>query len=138
MRVAACAVIYRAGRVLLGRRSVARAFYPGVWDLFGGHALPDETPAAALARELGEELGISPTQAQHALVVAEPNPDLNGPGEYHVFLVTDWTGEPGLRNAEHQEMGWFTLAEARQLDLADPLITFVLDRVTHLASCPTI
>ncbi|MBA3595700.1 MAG: NUDIX domain-containing protein [Polaromonas sp.] len=130
VRVAACAVIYQAGRVLLGRRSGHRAYYPGVWDLFGGHVLPGEAPEVALARELDEELGITPTVAHIALVVSEPNPDAHGPGEFHVFLVTGWSGEPELRNAEHEVLGWFTPAEAAQLNLAHTAIASVLEHVT--------
>ena len=129
VRVAACAVIYQAGRVLLGHRSLHRAYYPGVWDLFGGHVLPGEAPEAALARELAEELGIVPTVAHIALVMPEPNPRAHGPGEFHVFLVTGWTGKPKLRNAEHQALGWFTPEEAVQLELADPSIAALLEQV---------
>ena len=32
-------------------------FYPGVWDLFGGHIEGKESPEDALRREAMEELG---------------------------------------------------------------------------------
>lgn len=129
MRVAACAVIFRANLVLLGRRAAFREFYPGGWDLFGGHVLADETAAVALARELEEELGIKAIVGASALVVAEPNPQAHGPGEFHVFLVRHWYGEPALTNDEHDALGWFTLTEAAALTLADPAILQVLERV---------
>jgi 8-oxo-dGTP pyrophosphatase MutT (NUDIX family) len=47
--------------VLLGRREAGRAFYPGVWDVLGGHLEPGETSEQALARELREEVGVTPT-----------------------------------------------------------------------------
>lgn len=34
--------------VLLGRREAGRAFYPGVWDVLGGHLEPGETTEQAL------------------------------------------------------------------------------------------
>ncbi|ABB56070.1 NUDIX hydrolase [Synechococcus elongatus] len=37
--------------------------YPGKWGLFGGHLEPDETPLAALYRELQEEIGYYPSAA---------------------------------------------------------------------------
>ncbi len=45
------------GRVLLARRTVGRDL-AGSWEFPGGKVEPGEAPAAALARELGEELGI--------------------------------------------------------------------------------
>lgn len=129
MRTAICAVIQHADRVLLGRRSADRDYDPGAWDLFGGHVLAGETPAAALVRELDEEIGIVPTAARPALVISEPNPQTHGPGEFHVFLVSAWNGVPSLRNSEHEDIGWFTLAEAKTLALADPMIALVIEQV---------
>ena len=45
------------GRVLLARRTVGRDL-AGSWEFPGGKVEPGESPAAALARELCEELGI--------------------------------------------------------------------------------
>jgi 8-oxo-dGTP diphosphatase len=119
-------MVIRAGRVLLGRRSDSRAYYPGCWDLFGGHVEPDETPEVALARELSEELGIVPLDARAVMVATEPKPDVHGQGEFHVYVVTAWKGEPMLKNSEHDRLGWFTLAEAARLALADKAILAVL------------
>ena len=61
MRDCVVALIIRDQRILLGRRSPTRDFYPNVWDLFGGHVEPGERQHEALIRELGEELDIRPT-----------------------------------------------------------------------------
>ena len=53
---AVAAVIVRGGRVLLTLRG--RPPYQDTWDLPGGFIEADETPEAALARELREELDI--------------------------------------------------------------------------------
>ena len=129
LRVVACAVIYAQGRFLLGRRRMTRAYYPGAWDLFGGHACPGEDPGAALVRELQEELGIVPAAFEALLVAQEPNPAAHGAGEIHVFLVTRWEGEPAIRNDEHETIGWFTPKEAAQLELTDPGVLKVLEWV---------
>lgn len=129
MRLAACALIVRDGRVLLGRRAVARAYYPGVWDLFGGHLLPGESPATALRRELAEELGIEAEVGAAAMVVAEPDPGRHGPGTFHVFRIDHWRGEPALRGGEHTQLGWFSRDEAAALELADPAILGVIGRL---------
>jgi 8-oxo-dGTP diphosphatase len=57
------ALLVRPGGVLLCHRSADRTWYPDVWDVPGGHVDGGETPAAALVRELREELGV---------VIAEP------------------------------------------------------------------
>ena len=123
----------RDGRILLGRRSPAKRFYPGVWDLIGGHARPGETPEAALLREVEEEIGSIPTEFSLLQTAPEPNPEAHGPAVYHVFLVRRWAGpEPFLRNAEHVELGWFTPSEARGLNLADPAYLEVFARIDAL------
>lgn len=65
------AVVVRAGRVLLVRRS-AWDTLPGTWELPGGKVDPGESPAVGLGRELREETGLRVTgepspHCQHAL-----------------------------------------------------------------------
>jgi 8-oxo-dGTP diphosphatase len=105
----------RDGRLLLCRRAARRQWYPGVWDLPGGHVHPGEKTTAALARELSEELGIvidEPSRAADAHIMGDEL-------ILAVWLVDEWNGEP--RNAEpdeHDEIAWFKLEELAQLDLA--------------------
>lgn len=133
MRVAACALLVRDGRVLLGHRSPGLAYYPNVWDLIGGHAKPGESPEVALVREVEEEIGCIPSEWRLLEVAQEPNPDSHGPGEFHVFLVTAWSGyEPRIANTEHDELRWFRPSEARCLQLADPAYMGLLSRVEAL------
>lgn len=133
MRQRSCALFIRDGRLLLGRRSPAKRFYPGVWDLIGGHARPGETPDAALLREVEEEIGSIPTEFSLLETAPELSPDAHGPGVYHVFLVRRWAGpEPYLRNAEHVELRWFTSREARELNVADPAYHELFARIDAL------
>lgn len=55
--VAAVALIDTDGRVLLAQRPAGKSM-AGLWEFPGGKVEPDETPEAALIRELHEELGI--------------------------------------------------------------------------------
>jgi 8-oxo-dGTP diphosphatase len=120
MRICAGALLVRGSEILLVRRSDDRAFYPGVWDVVGGHSEAGEKPAETLARELVEELGIEPLLFEHIDVLDEPRPDKYGDARYHIFVVTAWSGVPRLRNAEHSELRWLTLDEALTLPLAHP------------------
>jgi 8-oxo-dGTP pyrophosphatase MutT (NUDIX family) len=89
---------------------------------------PGETQEQTLERELGEELGITPVQWRFMEtmtldvpqnVQAEERSDLL---IVHLYIVTAWTGTPTNRQPqEHSTTGWFSLAEAVQLPLADPI-----------------
>jgi 8-oxo-dGTP diphosphatase len=124
------ALIIRSHRILLGQRSVTRAFYPGVWDAFGGHVEPGEEHAQTLIRELQEELGITPTQWTYleTFSLSQPNKgtDLL---TIHLYLVTDWTGTPTNRQLEeHSTIDWFSLAQAAKLPLAHPTYPTIFAR----------
>lgn len=106
------------GRIFVQRRSPDRRLFPGSWDIVGGHLEPDETPEAALAREIAEETGWSLFQI------------LGTVGEY------TWTGNDGIERHEtdflvrvegdltcprleagkHTDPRWVTEAETAELD----------------------
>lgn len=111
----ACALLMKEGKALLGLRSAERRTYPNCWDILGGFVEAGETVQTALVRELAEELGVTATTWTKLTVIDEPNPDVNGRGRYHVFLVTDWAGEIRMLGDEHVRLDWFALAEAAEL-----------------------
>jgi 8-oxo-dGTP pyrophosphatase MutT (NUDIX family) len=119
------ALLRRGGRVLLCHRSPEREWFPDVWDFPGGHVDPDERPEDALVRELGEELGIAVTAPADAPFGTLEDPDLHG----RLWVIDRWVGEPSNRCPdEHDEIGWFTRAEARGLRLVDERAFTLIER----------
>jgi mutator protein MutT len=109
------AAIRREGSLLLCRRGEHREWYPGVWDLPGGHIEAGEAPQGALVRELREELGIDidpPSRPADAIVA---DVELSTA----IWLVDRWESEVrNLAPAEHDAVEWFNLAELSELSLA--------------------
>ncbi len=128
MRECVAAFIVKNQRILLGRRSASRRFYPNIWDVFGGHLEPNESRENALRRELFEELGIAPTEMRFLLTVDEPDEAANGVGVYHFYLVTAYAGEPlNMQPEEHARVEWFDFAEALRLPFAHPLYAELIE-----------
>ena len=56
-----CYLFDAAGRMLLTRRALSKATWPGVWtNACCGHPRPGEDPVAAVARRVRTELGVEP------------------------------------------------------------------------------
>ena len=96
------AVIERPdGSFLLAQRPAGKV-YAGYWEFPGGKVEPGESLAAALARELHEELGIDPERAYPWIVqtyaYAHAHVRLN------FFRVRAWRGEP--HGKEAQRLAW--------------------------------
>lgn len=113
----AAAILTRSGhpdQVLLTRRNVPP--FKGQWCIPGGHIDRYEPARDAVRREAEEETGLEfdacflgyfdeiiPEQGIHAVVLA---------------FYGEARGELALQPAEVQEVRWFTLDEARTLELA--------------------
>ena len=120
-KICAAAMIVRNSKILLGKRAPGQLLYPDVWDLPGGHLEIGETPDQALIRELEEELGIVPTHFEFLGMFDELNPEKYGAHQYHVYVVTEWSGSIANHQPnEHSEVRWVPLKTAHQLKLADP------------------
>jgi 8-oxo-dGTP diphosphatase len=102
------AVIVRDGRLLAAQRP------PGKrealkWELPGGKVEPGETDAAALARELAEELGVVATVGEALGVVRHGDVEL-------IALRCAIAGQP--RAIEHAALRWLARAELDAVDWA--------------------
>ncbi|MEM8800354.1 MAG: 8-oxo-dGTP diphosphatase MutT [Pseudomonadota bacterium] len=125
--VAAIALIDRDGRVLISQRPAGKSM-AGLWEFPGGKVEPEETPEAALVREVREELGIEITQSCLAPFTFASH----GYENFHLlmplYLCRQWRGE--VRGIEGQAVKWVRPLSLFQTPMppADaPLIAMLCD-----------
>jgi 8-oxo-dGTP diphosphatase len=102
MTTVVAAVIEREGQVLIGRRK-AGEWHAFKWEFPGGKVEPGEIPAAAIRRELEEELGI---QAVIGPTIKEYEYTYPGrsPIRLIFYSVSEFEGEP--ENRAFEEIRW--------------------------------
>lgn len=105
VHVVAAALFDADDRVLVAQRPAGKSL-AGLWEFPGGKIEPGETPEAALARELAEELGI--TVAESAL--APLTFVSHAYADFHLVMLLyacrHWTGVP--HGQQGQPLGWET------------------------------
>lgn len=133
LTVVAAALTNSEGQVLVQQRAPGRAM-AGLWEFPGGKLEVGETPEAALARELAEELGIGVDPA--ALVPAAFASERLGDRHLLLLLYTlrEWTGEP--RALDASDLRWARPAELRALPMppADVPLVDALEALLSPAS----
>jgi 8-oxo-dGTP diphosphatase len=115
MTTVVAAVIERNGRILIAQRK-RTAQHPLKWEFPGGKVEPDETPEAAVMRELEEELGI------RATVGAEIGRyEFQYEGRWPIMLmfyrVVDFSGEP--KNRDFEQIVWTPRDRLREYDFLE-------------------
>ena len=125
--VVACALVDADRRVLIAQRPEGKAM-AGLWEFPGGKVEADETPEAAIIRELEEELGIATKTACLApLSFASHNYE-----SFHLlmplFVCRKWQGTPVAR--EHAALKWVRPQALRDYPMPpadEPLIAALCD-----------
>lgn len=112
--VVAAALIDGEGRVLLQQRPPGKPM-AGLWEFPGGKIEPGESPEAALARELHEELGIT-LSVEDLRPIAFASEPLAG---RHLLLllytIRRWEGVPEAHHAT--ELRWVPPAAMHDLPM---------------------
>ena len=108
MRVAV-GVIRRQAQVLIAQRPLT-AHQGGLWEFPGGKIEADETPLAALSRELAEEVGIRVTQADAILDIHWEYVDKTV--RLEVYCIDSFSGDP--RGLEGQTVRWVDVSDLKR------------------------
>ncbi|WP_430389385.1 (deoxy)nucleoside triphosphate pyrophosphohydrolase [Blastomonas fulva] len=129
--VVAALLVDGGGRLLVQQRPPGKMM-AGLWEFPGGKIEPGETPEAALARELGEELGIQVAVADLVPLTFASD----ALGTRHLILLLyrcdSWIGEPEPLHAS--AIRWVTVDDLRALDMppADlPLLGAIEQSLRH-------
>ncbi|HEY8547673.1 MAG TPA: isopentenyl-diphosphate Delta-isomerase [Acidimicrobiales bacterium] len=135
-----CHVVDARGRVLITRRSAAKATWPGTWtNACCGHPLPGETLRAAVTRRLRDELGVVPRRMAVAL------PDFayravmgDGVVEHELcpVVVAEVDGDPDPDPAEVGDVAWLPWEELVERARRSPetLSPWSVEQIDHLAA----
>jgi 8-oxo-dGTP diphosphatase len=105
----AVGVLCRDDQVLIARRS-ADTHLGNLWEFPGGKVEPGETIYEALIRELKEEIGVDMIHAEPLMEIPYRYPEKNV--LLHVFLVTDFNGEP--EGCEGQPLLWVSRCDLHE------------------------
>jgi mutator protein MutT len=113
VHVVAAAVIDAQGRILIAQRPVG-SHLAGGWEFPGGKLEPGEERLAGLARELREELGITPRGTPRPLIrvrYAYPSREVL----LDMWVVKRYSGEP--QGLDGQALRWCTQDELDAVEL---------------------
>jgi 8-oxo-dGTP diphosphatase len=113
-------LIVRNRKMFLNKRRDTRPEFNNKWEFPGGGVDNGETVEAALVRELKEETGFNVQivdRLPDILTISQKNTSF----PYQVFLVTHictiTSGSLKTAPAESAGSGWFTIAEAKKMDM---------------------
>lgn len=114
LRVVAAVLVDRQGRVLIAQRPPGK-WQAGRWEFPGGKLEPGEDEAAAVRRELAEELGVRVDAAERLADITHDYPDRRV--VIGLWLVLRHEGEPiGL---DGQALRWVSPASLEHCDLLE-------------------
>lgn len=131
-RGAVAIITNRRGELLLHLRDdLPTIAWPNHWSLLGGGCDPDESPAAAIVRELDEEAGLTAANLTELFATR----DEHGSGQIITFFAGNWDGdETRLPLAEGIKLQFFA-PEHLDILTIPPYIRAGIHR--HLAARPS-
>ena len=128
LEVAAGILRDATGRILITERLGGGPFH-GMWEFPGGKIASNESAEQALARELGEELGIELQDSAHFMHLEHDYPDRSVSIDF--FLVRSWKNDP--EGLEGQQLRWVEAGALADQNLL-PADVPVIAALQHMAS----
>ena len=125
--VSAVALIDNDGRVLISKRPVGKSM-AGMWEFPGGKVEKDETPEAALIRELHEELSVDTVESCLAPFTFASYSYENFHLLMPLYVCRKWGGD--ITPTEGQTIRWVfpkRLKEYEMLPADKPLVAMMRD-----------
>ncbi len=122
IHVVPCVVIFnREGKVLLLKRARSKR-NGGRWEVPGGSLRYGESPRRGALRELREETGfkLTPLDLKPVDTFGVIYPEMRV--EFIIPLYTavvDNGKDPVIRPEEHDDWGWFTIEQIKEMELRD-------------------
>ena len=112
MKQVVAALIVRDGKLLICQRAQDQPM-PLKWEFPGGKVEPGEEQAAALHRELQEELGIS-ARIEEKVTSVQHHYRRGGAVELHFYRVQEYEGE--IENRIFEQIRWVDRRDLPQFD----------------------
>ena len=125
--VSAVALIDIDGRVLISKRPIGKSM-AGMWEFPGGKVEKDETPEAALIRELHEELSVDTVESCLAPFTFASYSYENFHLLMPLYVCRKWGGD--IKPTEGQTIRWVfpkRLKEYEMLPADKPLVAMMRD-----------
>lgn len=134
-RLGACLCLFNPqGDMLIQQRHSGKSDWPGYWDVSaGGLAQPGETSQQAIARELGEELGLYHDFSNSAPVLTlTHDDDMPCFDDYYLLHADPDLAQLTLQAEEVAAVRWASLADIHALLAAGQFIPYHRGLIEYL------
>jgi 8-oxo-dGTP diphosphatase len=123
MRVSSNAILIKNNKILVGKRPKTKKYFPGHWDVFGGHVEGKETLEETLKREVKEELGIDVVKYKFFDALKNDiEPNSKEVYDHYFFIVTKWKGYIRKKNlTEIKILRWISKKDLNKLKFSRSL-----------------